>query len=394
MKTTIKNKLLFSYFIAVMLTLFLVISVLFVTIYIKKTEVTIDLATKLSTIMATNLSASLAFDDKKSAKNILQSLYTDKTIEAALLFDKNNKLFSSYTDGIKLNVAIKKMRLLANNSTYHDIDNIIVTSNIILDKEKIGKLILLYNTDEIKNTLKMIFLILLGISLFVLLIMYKVASILQNKLTKPIYILVDNMKSILKENDYTRKIKEKSNDEFQIVFDGFNTMLNEIQNDKIALEKLANTDPLTGLYNRRHFYELINPFLSINKREKKTSSLIMLDIDKFKNVNDTYGHDVGDIILVNLAITVSANIRESDIFSRFGGEEFMIFLPHTNEEQAIKMAEKLRKAVEASKNVQNIKTTISIGVSEIIDDIEVSIKAVDTALYVAKNNGRNRVEVA
>ncbi len=392
MKKTIKNKLLISYISIAAITLFIIVTVLVGFVYIKKTNVTIGLADKLSKIMGTNLAASLSFDDKRSAKNILESLYIDDTIEGAFFYDENGKLFAQYIRNKAKKNLQNKLKLLQNNATYHDVDNIIVSSNIVLDNENIGKPILLYNTNDVTNTLEQIVLILLFISGVILIIMFKVSSLLQQRLTAPIYVLVDTMKDILKQNNYTKIITQKSDDEFQTVFDGFNTMLNTIQKNKSELENLANTDSLTGLYNRRHFYELINPLLSILKRENKVSAILMLDIDKFKNINDTYGHDVGDKILKDVTRVTSKNIRESDIFARFGGEEFIVFLPNTNYKSAILVAQKVRKSIENIRSVQDIKSTVSIGISEILDDVGVAIKEADIALYRAKENGRNRVE--
>ena len=392
MKKTIKNKLLISYISITVITLFIIISVLVGFIYVKKTHVTTDLAYKLSKIMGTNLAASLAFDDKQSAKNILESLRVDATVEGAFVYDENGKLFTKYLKNKTLKNMPDRLKLLQNNATYHDSNNIIVASNIVLDRENIGKVILLYNTDDIKNTLQQIVLILLLISTIILIVMLKVSSILQERLTAPIYVLVDTMQNILKDNNYTETITQKSDDEFQTVFDGFNTMLNTIQKNKLELESLANTDPLTGLYNRRHFYELVNPLLSISKRDEKVSTMLMLDIDKFKNINDTYGHDVGDEILKDVTTVASKSIRESDILARFGGEEFTIFLPNTDYKSAIVVAQKIRTSIESMRSVQDIKSTISIGVSEVIRDIDTAIKEADIALYRAKENGRNRVE--
>ena len=392
MKKTIKSKLLRSYLTISVITLLLITSVLFGFIYVKKTNASIDLATKLSKIMGTNLAASLSFDDVKSAKHILKSLQIDNTIEGAFVYDRSEKLFASHVNNINQEEAIKKLKLLHSKSVYNDMDNIIVSSKISLDNEIIGKLILLYNTDDIKNTLTQMLLILLIISVVILIIMLKIASILQERLTTPIYILVNTMKNILEHNNYTEIIDEKSDDEFQTVFDGFNTMLNTIQKNKSELENLANTDSLTGLYNRRHFYELVNPFLDMSKRENKISTIIMLDIDKFKNINDTYGHDVGDLILQDFAKVLSENIREGDIFARFGGEEFVVFLPNTNYENALIVAEKIRNTIESYRSIQNIKFTVSIGLCEFLADVDNAIKKSDIALYKAKENGRNRVE--
>lgn len=393
MKNSIKRKLLLSYLLVVGITTILTISILFGFIYFKKTGNTIHSATKLSQIMGTNLSASLSFDDKSSAESILKSLNIDKTLEAAIIYDKNGKIFSYYSNGIKEKEIIKMVKLLNNKSIYNDINNIIVSSKISHDNDELGKLIFIYNTDEIKTTLKKILEILFAISIVIFILMLKISSILQKRLTKPIYLLVDTMEDILEHNNFTKTIKEKRDDEFQTLFDGFNTLLVEIQKNKSKLENMAYTDPLTGVNNRRHFYELVNQFSNMSKREQKISTILMLDIDKFKNVNDTYGHDVGDKVIQELAKVGLENIRKGDIFCRFGGEEFVIFLPHTDCNNAKIVAEKIRTSIELSRGVEDINFTVSIGVGEFIDDIDDAIKKADTALYTAKESGRNRVEI-
>jgi len=396
MKNSIKNKLLRSYSLILAISIALIILILIGAIYIKKTQVTIKLATKVSQIMKTNLAASLSFDDKASAKNILKSLKADTTIEGALIYDKNKKLFSSYLASMNKEQAVAMLKLLKGSSTYNDINNIIVSSNILLDNESIGKLFLIYNTNEIKNTLKMMLTLLLGIALVVFVIMLKISSVLQRRLTKPIYTLINTMEDILSQNNYTKKITQQSDDEFQTLFDGFNTMLDKIHENKIDLEGLANTDPLTGLYNRRYFFDFVNSFIDINSRKDDIYSILMFDIDKFKNVNDTYGHDVGDKVIVSLTNIFKKNVRKGDVFARFGGEEFIAFLPYTNAQTAVKVAEKIRNLVELSHDVENVHFTVSVGVADSSNkkhSIKDIIKLSDTALYQAKENGRNRVVI-
>ncbi|MFK5892795.1 MAG: diguanylate cyclase [Pseudomonadota bacterium] len=392
MKKTIKNKLLTSYLAITMITIVLIITVLHGFIYFKKTNATIDSATKLSKIMGVNLAASLSFDDKNSAENILKSLQIDNSIDAAFVYDRNDQLFISRTNNINQNEAIKKLDLLRNNSVYHDMNTIIVSSQISLDNETIGKLILIYNTDDVKFTLIEMLQIVLLISILIVLIMFKIASILQKRLTAPIYTLVNTMENILENNNYTKRIDEKSDDEFQTVFDGFNTMLNKIQKNKSELESLANIDALTGLYNRRYFFELVNQFLDMTKRENKISTILMLDIDNFKNINDTYGHNAGDLALQGFAKVLVENNRKGDAFARFGGEEFIVFLPNLNDDNAFLVAEKIRSSVETFRGVKHINFTVSIGLCEFHHNLDHAIKNADIALYKAKGNGRNRVE--
>ena len=160
---------------------------------------------------------------------------------------------------------------------------------------------------------------------------------------------------------------------------------------KLELEKLSITDPLTGIYNRRYFDTKLKEKITLAQRYGLKFSLIMFDIDHFKKINDEYGHDVGDMVLIEYSKLISEAIREGDIFCRVGGEEFMIIVPYTDGEKAKKIAEKLRSKVENYKKI--VPVTMSFGVNEYIEG-ETSdhiYKNVDDALYKAKENGRNQV---
>ena len=166
------------------------------------------------------------------------------------------------------------------------------------------------------------------------------------------------------------------------------------------LELSATTDPLTKLYNRRYFTDTSRQLLNLARREKQRMSLIMLDIDKFKSVNDTYGHKAGDEVIVSLADTILLGKRKSDFACRYGGEEFVVVLPDTTIEGAKGLAEKIRENVEkkaVETEGRSIAFTVSIGVSEIDvgkeANIEAGLKRADEALYEAKKGGRNKVAV-
>ncbi|MBF0266408.1 MAG: diguanylate cyclase [Gammaproteobacteria bacterium] len=168
----------------------------------------------------------------------------------------------------------------------------------------------------------------------------------------------------------------------------------ELSHLNIELKKQAQTDSLTGAYNRRYLFNIANQIMEISKREKSSLSVAMIDIDKFKNINDTFGHDIGDKVIQHLVKEVSKNLRSADILSRFGGEEFLIVFPTTNSKGALLATENIRNKISRS-NIKEVSYTISAGVSEVIEedvDIHDVIKRADKALYKAKNNGRNRIE--
>ncbi len=159
----------------------------------------------------------------------------------------------------------------------------------------------------------------------------------------------------------------------------------------LKLEEIATTDGLTKLFNRKKIAETINYELS--RRNFRNISLIMFDIDNFKKVNDTYGHDTGDEVLVRVAQTAKACIRERDSIGRWGGEEFMILLPDTAKENALSIAERIRKEVHNLQWEKMPQITISLGLAALRDDDDNQsfYKRVDNCLYYSKTHGKNQV---
>lgn len=174
------------------------------------------------------------------------------------------------------------------------------------------------------------------------------------------------------------------------------TMLLQERNEELT--KLAMLDPGTELYNRRRFYELAGREFANSKKNGSVFGLLMVDIDWFKKINDTYGHDVGDQVISHFAQECKKYFRNRDIVCRFGGEEFIILLPMTGEDEVIKVAERIRKLISEDELMipdgRIVKYTISIGISifQTSDEkFERIVKRADNALYKAKEAGRNQI---
>lgn len=175
-----------------------------------------------------------------------------------------------------------------------------------------------------------------------------------------------------------------------------------------GLQSLATTDPLTGVANRRHFFEMARMEMHRVQRSKNPPAILMIDLDNFKDLNDTHGHAAGDRILMRFAHECQASLRESDIFGRLGGEEFAVLLPETTLSRAGQIAERLRQACAASRESDSetptvddsgpraVSCTASIGVARVLateTSVEPAIHRADLALYSAKAAGRNRISV-
>ena len=165
---------------------------------------------------------------------------------------------------------------------------------------------------------------------------------------------------------------------------------------KLELEESSITDSLTQIYNRYKFDSLLDSHVKNSLTSGNTFSLIMYDIDNFKTFNDKYGHMVGDKILISLSRIVSDNIRKTDYFARWGGEEFIVLLPDTEINAASLIAEKLRVLIATNDVSMDLRLTVSLGVATFTpnDDVDSIIRKVDSALYQAKNEGKNKVVVA
>jgi len=243
----------------------------------------------------------------------------------------------------------------------------------------------------------------------VLLISLLFSAFYLHKLFSPICALTETVNEIAKGN-YSIRAKVTTDDEIATLAKNFNLMVDRLEEQiknldlKVKektekLRQLAITDALTKLYNRRYFSEIASEIFELEKREGKTLSVIMLDIDRFKQINDTYGHQVGDKVIQQLAMVLGQMKRESDVACRYGGEEFILLLPKTASGGAVILAERIREEIEKIQieldDAEPVCFTVSLGVSEVnyAEDgsIDTVVRRADDAMYQAKHDGRNRV---
>lgn len=217
------------------------------------------------------------------------------------------------------------------------------------------------------------------------------------------------LSEIMKLDDMNRVVRLKTKDDKEKIFRvdiksfEYNTKhyvvsftdITELKEYTYELQYQATHDSLTKLYNRLKFNDELDKEILRENRYKHNLSILMFDIDDFKNINDTYGHDVGDVVLINIASILKESIRVTDFGCRWGGEEFIVLLPETTLDDALKISETIRKNIE---NYQpdsvDLPVTVSIGVSEFEinkDEKESFLKKVDIALYNAKKTGKNKV---
>jgi diguanylate cyclase (GGDEF)-like protein/PAS domain S-box-containing protein len=216
-------------------------------------------------------------------------------------------------------------------------------------------------------------------------------TILRGDIYKDTLINKKKNGDIFYEKKTISPLKDDQNNLIGFVSSGKDVTLETMMHQE--MEHLASIDKLTGIYNRHKFEELFSLEAERTRRFSSPLSLILLDIDHFKSVNDTYGHDIGDDVLKHFSSIIKSNIRQIDIFARWGGEEFLVLSPGTNLTEVGVFAEKLRLAIEKASFPTVNNVTVSVGLSEFEEGDTFSnlFKRADKALYFAKNNGRNQV---
>jgi diguanylate cyclase (GGDEF)-like protein len=218
------------------------------------------------------------------------------------------------------------------------------------------------------------------------------------KIINPISELTKNIIECKKEGKIDKFSIKYYDDEIGFLIKNFSDMQRKIDENIKKLQYNAFYDFLTKILNRKTYFEISEEILKLSKRQNKSFSVLLIDIDYFKKINDTYGHLVGDEILVFVSKNITSLLRKSDIFGRFGGEEFIITLPDTKIQSAQMIAQKIKNHIENTPYTDKshtISLSVSIGVSQFKNEkyLRDIIKKADQALYEAKNSGRNRVIV-
>jgi len=365
---------------------------------------------EISRYVARSLSISIAGYDIETVQLMLDELTSSDEISYAAVTNMQGNIMSE--SGISYN-----------DSSQENVVNF--NQTIYIDNEEIGILDLgVSSARTLKRLEDQKFTLLKREALIILLIAFGEFLALSYIIVRPVSKITEYLRNnIGKDGELGESIPVTSNDEFGHMANQFNQLssqLNEANRklqskvevaDRQLLETnkqlqqlneefklLSITDPLTGLFNRRHFDELMNTEIGLSNRHGDDNSVLLIDIDFFKGINDTYGHYVGDAVLKSLTSTLVDNLRQTDAVCRIGGEEFAVLCKRADAGAAMEIAEKLRKAVENTALAKDIDdelvVTISIGVASIpnmrgANTPELLFKDVDNALYYSKNHGRN-----
>lgn len=267
------------------------------------------------------------------------------------------------------------------NKLYHQLTHFQINENLAQAEQA---------KQQVRSIVAIAFL--LGVGMAIL-----TGTVVVRSIVRPLSILEKGVAQ-LGDGDFSNRIILENQDELGQLAAAFNLMLEKLEQSQTALKNLATLDELTKLYNRREFNKQLKNELERSKRYGHCCSLVLVDIDYFKKLNDTYGHQAGDLALRSIATLLKQEFRALDLVARYGGEEFVIILPETSGSSAYKVAERFRQVISTYdvfiNEEQTINLTVSGGVATFPidgDTQEALIYAADQALYAAKRSGRNQI---
>lgn len=384
--------------------------------YLKQSKSSMHVLHQLTDVISENMQAALAFNDASSAGKILGSLHTNPHILLAIVNNNSGEILSEYRANSlpPEHVLVHKQALeqILKEHALHQPDQFIqhiqpdwmgVVKPVFFEGQPIGTLTLLSDTQMMWDEFRKFVLMQTIASMLTVALLLFLSLKFQAIFTRPILNLISSMRTVAETKNYRTVLESDHKDEFKHLYDVFNSMLVDIQERDERLFKLATTDALTGLANRHHAMELMNSIITRAQRTKHPFGLIMVDLDFFKKVNDTYGHQTGDLVLKETAKVLHNSARDYDIVARMGGEEFLVVCEDASLQTCIVIAERILQNL-ASHSIEyatdcNLSITASLGVYSSAKNpadtsIEAMLSAADAALYQAKHAGRNTYRVA
>lgn len=375
--------------------------------------------TSLADMIGKNVASALVFNDPASAQETIRPLTAKSSILAAYVVSRDGRLFARHLarDSGDALLPLERLSLSAPPEAVteaveqisRDADQHSVFSGyaclvkpIHLDSERVGTVIIHATTQGFLNNLRWT---ILGTLLFMMVAFaaaYFFSARLQQMISTPLLNLLGTMKEVSASKNYAIRVVKPSSDEIGLLYDGFNEMLCEIEERnqilrqrQAHLQQLAHYDPLTRLPNRTLFYDRLAQALFHAERTRQAVTVIFIDLDHFKDVNDTLGHRTGDLLLIEVANRLATVVRSCDTVARLGGDEFTVFAQNIeNAQNAAIVARKLNALFAAPFHLgeSEIYVTASIGVTLFPNDgksVDELLMNADIAMYHAKSCGKN-----
>jgi diguanylate cyclase len=358
-------------------------------------------------LISKNLEVALVFDDRDTAATILLALRVVPEVESATAYTLSQRAFAHFS---RTSAAAQALPATSGRTDYLlDWQQIIVVQPIWVDQQQIGTVVLRNSLSSVYAKLALNLAMTIPIMLLAMGLAWAILSRLQIFVTAPIDALSAVSRQISQLGDYSIRAHVSSSSDIGALATAFNGMLDRIEqreNDLEAeiserkrvearLDRLAHFDPVTQLHNRHFFNERLESAISSARYHQRSTVLMFIDLDNFKTVNDTLGHDVGDELLRLVARRLAGELRSDDIISRIGGDEFAILLENANDPDiGALIAKKCLAALGKPISIQgnDIHIGASIGISIYPDhasDMHALLKYADTAMYHAKTGGKN-----
>jgi len=403
-KLSLRGKLTFIITVTSCLVLLLTFAVVFV---LQRASLRSDLLEETQVFargISENCAAAMIFNDQQAATRVLEPLAVKPHVIRARLFDTKQEVFADFHQNLARDPNIDALKTL---TTLHQgyqfsADYLDIFEPVVYKGEVIGQLMLRSDLTKVNDILISYAWIGLVIFFIYSALAFLLANGLQRLISEPIKSLVQSMQRVSEDKDYTHRVEKQSHDELGSLFDGFNRMLEELEKrdqelckNESRLDYLAYHDPLTKLANRLLFQDRLEHSMARAKRLKSRVAILFIDLDRFKHINDSLGHDAGDRVLCFVAERLQKQVREADTLARLGGDEFVIVLEHLKKtEDLARFVQKLLKDLMQPIVIaeQKLHVTASLGISiypENGEDADSLMSAADIAMYQAKQNGTN-----
>ena len=349
----------------------------------------------LSQVVALRSAAALSFGDQKNALANLNTLKVSSSVRFACMYDADGKTFVKVGRG---ELHYECPTLLKADGEYFEQDYLDVFQSVTRNNEIIGQVFIRSGLEQLDDRLQQQLIVSVVVLIISLCIAFALTARMQRQIYRPIIQLGKVAAQVSNNNNYAIRASVENDDEFGGTVKAFNDMLHEIEQDKKDLLQLAYYDPLTHLPNRRMFSEKMKLTLDNAAKNKNSKvALIFMDVDKFKQINDTLGHDIGDIFLIEFSKRLQAALPDTATAFRLGGDEFTVIQNDVlDKADIIKTAEAVYKEIAPELQVagQNLTMSASLGIviSDGNDTPITMMKNADIALYRAKDAGRGNYQ--
>ncbi len=391
----IKSKLFWLFLISNFLAVLIVSAVVVGNQYVQTKKSLEENLLVQANIIGDNSASAMVFSDPHTAQDILFALHGSPSVRQAALYLADGTLFAAYKRDRKLS----DLPMPAQSGFAYSVDTLDVVHPIIQAGARIGTILIRLDLDGVYQGLARAFLAILIASSLALLLAFLILAWLQHSITSPLSRLVALMHSVSDDKDYSVRSLDTGKDEIGYLADGFNQMLEKIDAHDHKLRRIAHYDNVTALPNRHYFNQRLEDAIDEAAQNGEHVGVLFIDLDNFKVVNDTLGHNVGDMLLKTVAERIAGALRGSDCVCRIGGDEFAVILqdlPGHGDAAVVagKILNEMAQAVWV--NDSEIYIGASIGISVYPDDaadMRALLRCADVAMYYAKSRGKNNFQM-